>query len=219
MYKVTVAATGAILAVAIMATPVSAGLLGDVGDTVNDTVDDVQDTVDDVVDEADDTVDEVSGTVEDTVGEVSDAVDGLTGDLPDTGGLFPLPDGGDPGDLDFLVGNGAGFAGGLPESLIAQLQQLIEIIRAREWVNYDAYGLGRRPRVGAVDLRQWVPQSSWGDLNQVLIEYSADILALQNSIQSGFVLPRWTGFRRLPITHVVAVDIVEDQRTVILYHS
>lgn len=223
MLKATMGLAGSVLAMAILAMPASAGLLGDVGDTVNDTVNDVgdtvNDTVNDVVDEVDNTVNEVSNTVDETVGGVTDTVDGLTGDVPDTGGLFPLPDGGDPGDLPFLVGNGGGGAAGLPAGMIAQLQQLIEIIRAREWVDYDAYGLGRRPRVGAVDLRQWVPQSSWGDLNQVLIEFSADIMALQRSIQSGLVLPRWTGFRRLPITHVVAVDIVQEEGTVILYHS
>ncbi len=181
------------------------GLLGGLTDTVEDLVDDVGGTVDDLLDDVGDTVGDVVDDIDDTVGGV----------LDDVGGVLPGGDGGanPPPDYGFLVPGGAG--GELSDSLIAQLRQLIEINRAREWAQY---GLANA-RVGAVDLRRWIPQDDWGDLNTVMVTYAADIMALQQSIMAGNVMPGWTGFRRLPISRVVAFDFEESDGRIVLYFT
>jgi len=184
------------------------GLLGGLTDTVDDLVGEVGGTVDDLLDDVGDVVDDV----DDTVGGVLDDVGGV---LDDVGGVLPGGDGGanPPADYGFLVPGGAG--GELSDSLIAQLRQLIEIIRAREWAQY---GLANA-RIGAVDLRRWIPQDDWGDLNTVMVTYAADIMALQQSIMAGNVMPGWTGFRRLPISRVVAFDFEESEGRIVLYFT
>ena len=183
------------------------GLLGGLTDPVENIVDDVDDLVDDVLDDVGNTVGNTVNTVNNTVNNV---VNGVTGTVDD---LLPGDGSNPPDDYGFLVPGGAG--GDLPDGLIAQLRQLIEIIRAREWAVYGQ----ANARVGAIDLRRWIPQDNWGELNSVMVAYAGDIMALQQSIMAGNVLPGWTGFRRLPISRVVAFDYEEGEARIVLYFT
>jgi hypothetical protein len=88
----------------------TAGIVGDVGDTLGELVGDVGDTVGDVVGDVGDTVGDVVGDLGDTVGDVGDAVGETVGDLGDTLGDTVGDLGDTVEDLGDTVG---GLLGGL----------------------------------------------------------------------------------------------------------
>jgi hypothetical protein len=197
------------LAVAALFSCAALPAYAQLGSLLGALTDPVEDLVDDVLDDAEDTVGNTVNTVNNVQNTVNGVVNGVTGTVDDL-----LLGGGDPTvDYGFTVPVGTG--GELPDTMIAQLLRLIEIIRAREWAQY-----GLAPaRVGAIDLRRWIPEDNWADLNTVMVTYASDIMALQQSIIAGAVMPGWTGFRRLPVSRVVAFEFDESAGRIVLYFT
>jgi len=52
-----------------------------------------------------------------------------------------------------------------------------------------------------------------------MVTYAGDIMSLQQSIMAGAVMPGWTGFRRLPVSRVVAFDFDESDGRIVLYFT